>query len=107
MFTTNKKIDIFMNTAHLELCCKALENACEYPSDVFLVKLVKIQQLAQSISVTMAFDPTQPAMQLPMTMVVQSFQDQIRVYRDSLPDYLKDNGSFHPTLQAQAIWKAG
>mgnify|MGYP005988590435 CR=1 FL=1 len=80
-----------MNTSHLETCCKVLENVLECQSDLFLVKLVKIQQLAQSISVTMAFDPQQPALQLPLTMVAQSFQEQIDAYRSSLPESLKDN----------------
>lgn len=91
VFTTNKRTDAFMNTAHLESCCQALEAAQQYPSDEYLVKLVKIQQLAQSISVTMAFDPCLPAMQLPLTMVVQSFQEQLDSFRSSLPPHLSDD----------------
>lgn len=66
----------------------------EHPSDEYLVKLVKIQQLAQSISLTMAFDPGQPAMLLPLTMVVQSFQEQLDVFRASLPPHLSANCKF-------------
>lgn len=83
-----------MNTAHLETCCRILENVQEYPSDEYLIKLVKIQQLAQNICATMAFDPQQQILQAPLTMVVQSFQQQVDQFRASLPDSLKENGLF-------------
>ncbi|KGQ12688.1 hypothetical protein BBAD15_g1564 [Beauveria bassiana D1-5] len=90
VFATNKKTDVFMNTSHVELCLKTLENAAEYPSDVFLVKLVKSQQIAQNIALAMSFDPSQP-MQLPIPVLVQSFQDQIKSFRDTLPKHLQDD----------------
>ncbi|UNI14177.1 hypothetical protein JDV02_000834 [Purpureocillium takamizusanense] len=95
VFTTNKRIDVFMNTTQLDTCCRVLENTMEFPTDEYLVKLVKVQQLAQTISLTMAFDPAMPAMSLPLTMVVESFQDQLDTFRATLPEGLADN----PTLQ--------
>ncbi|PNY28751.1 Uncharacterized protein TCAP_01325 [Tolypocladium capitatum] len=96
VFTTNKRTDVFMNTSQLETCCKVLESNMEHPSDEYLVKLVKVQQLAQTISQTMAFDPAMPAMSLPLTMVVKSFQDQLDAFRTTLlPAGLEEN----PTLQ--------
>ncbi|XWW96968.1 hypothetical protein V2A60_004948 [Cordyceps javanica] len=90
VFATNKKTDVFMNTSHVDLCLKTLENAAEYPSDVFLIKLVKSQQIAQSIALTMSFDPSQP-MQLPIPVMVQTFQEQIKTFRDTLPKHLEDD----------------
>ncbi|PHH79290.1 hypothetical protein CDD82_2504 [Ophiocordyceps australis] len=84
-----------MNTSQLETCCKILESTMQFPSDQYLVKLVRIQQLAQTISLTMAFDPAMPAMSLPLTMVVESFQDQLDTFRATLPANLAQN----PTLQ--------
>lgn len=80
-----------MNTSFLDKCCSILEAAKQYKSDEFLVKLVRVQQLAQSISLTLALEPDQQAMQLPMTIVVQSFQDQLNSLRDSLPPELESN----------------
>ncbi len=82
-----------MNTSHVELCLKTLENAAEFPSDVFLIKLVKSQQIAQNIALTMSFDPNQP-MQLPIPVMVQSFQEQIKNFRDTLPKHLEEDGEF-------------
>lgn len=84
-----------MNTTYLETCCKVLETRMQYPSDEFLVTLVRIQQLAQSISLTMAIDNiSQHAMKLPLTMVVRSFQDQLDSFRDSLPPQFASNGMY-------------
>lgn len=91
MFTANKRHDALMNTELLETCCKVLESTRPYPSDEYLVKLVRIQQLAQSISLTMA-DIDKQAMKLPLTMVVRSFQDQLDLFRNSLSPELAQNG---------------
>lgn len=80
-----------MNTSQLDSCCRLIETQMEHPSDEYLVKLVKIQQLAQTISLTMAFDPAMPAMSLPLTMVVESFQDQLDTFRATLPESLAEN----------------
>lgn len=99
VFNTNKKMDAFMNTSQLDTFCNMLTSPGEYPSDIYLAKLVKIQMLSQSISMAMTFDPTQPQpMQLPLTMVVQTFQEQIDAYRASLPPHLVDNGKFFSSL---------
>lgn len=80
-----------MNTSHVELCLKTLENAAEYPSDVFLIKLVKSQQIAQNIALTMSFDPNQQ-LPLPIPVMVQTFQEQINNFRETLPKHLQDDG---------------
>ena len=84
-----------MNTSQLDAFCNLLSSPGEYPSDLYLAKLVKIQMLSQSISMATTFDPAQPPpMQLPLTMVVQDFQEQIEAYKASLPPHLVDNGEF-------------
>ncbi|KAK2013239.1 hypothetical protein LZ32DRAFT_530761 [Colletotrichum eremochloae] len=92
VFTTNKRPDAFMNTAHLESCCRQIEEAGEYPTDELLVQLFKIQQLAQTISLTLGAESTSfQSLQLPLTIIVQSFQQQLDVFKSSLPTHLKDN----------------
>ncbi|KOS17646.1 hypothetical protein ESCO_002476 [Escovopsis weberi] len=93
VFTTNKKTNDFMNASQLEAYCHILETTMEYASDEYLIRLVRIQQLTQSISLTMALDPHQPGMQLPLTMVVQSFQQQIHEFRHSLPPHLSEDAT--------------
>lgn len=82
-----------MNTTHLDMCCRVIETNMQYPSDEYLIKLVRIQQLTHSISITMAEDNLgQTTSKLPLTMVVQSFEEQLRQYRESLVERFSDNG---------------
>jgi hypothetical protein len=95
VFTTNKRTEVLMNTSQLDKCCTILEEAKQFASDVLLVKLVRIQQLAQSISLTVFVEPGQHLMQLPMTIVVRSFQDQINNFRQSLGPELQMDRKYH------------
>lgn len=63
----------------------------QYPSDMFLVKLVQVQQLAQSISLAMSTESGQSPSRLPLTMVVQSFEVQIESFRASLSIEFRNN----------------
>ncbi|EXM04108.1 hypothetical protein FOIG_05649 [Fusarium odoratissimum NRRL 54006] len=95
VFTANKRPDVLMNTSHLEMCCRVLERTMQHPSDEYLIKLVRIQQLAQSISVTMSAENlTQTASKLPLTVVVQSFEEQLQLYKDNLGPRFADNGIY-------------
>ncbi|KAF4457558.1 hypothetical protein F53441_608 [Fusarium austroafricanum] len=92
VFTANKRPDVLMNTNQLEMCCRVLETNMQYPSDEYLTKLVRIQQLAQSISITMSAENlSQTANKLPLTMVVQSFEEQLQHYKDNLGPRFANN----------------
>lgn len=93
VFTVNKRPDAFINTTYADECCKPIQERAEYSSDELLVHLVRIQQLAQSILGTMGPDTsTLQSMQLPMTVVAQSFQQQLDAFKAGLPEGLKTNG---------------
>ncbi|WYZ40386.1 hypothetical protein EsH8_IV_000727 [Colletotrichum jinshuiense] len=110
VFTTNKRPDAFMNATYLECCCRQIEEAAEYPSDELLVQLFKIQQLAQTISLTLGAESTSfQSLQLPLTMVVQSFQQQIDIFKSSLPEHLKDNAGLltHVSIAEVLLYEIG
>lgn len=93
-----------MNTTNLDMCCRVLETNMQYPSDAYLIKLVRIQQLVQSISITMAEDNLgQTTNKVPLTMVVQSFEEQLRQYRESLNPQFSDNGMYLITDDSDAV----
>lgn len=92
VFTTNKKPDAFMNTTYLDHCCRILEERMEYPTDQLVVLLVRTQQLSQSISMTLAFRNNKDS--LPLSLLVQSFQHEIRQLRCTVPENLGDCGQF-------------
>lgn len=100
VFNTNKKVDAFMNTSQLDNYCNLLTSPGEYHSDLYLARLVKIQTLSQSISMAML---DQQPMQLPLTMVIQTFQEQIEAYRASLPPHLLDNSTLQCHLAISEV----
>lgn len=92
VFTTNKRPDALMNTAYLETACRVLEERREYPTDELLVYLVRVQQLAQSISLTLAPDTLSfQSMQLPLSIIVKGFQAQLDTFKASLPPHLQNH----------------
>lgn len=94
VFTTNKKTDVLMNTTQLDNCVKVIESSREFASDEYLVKLVKIQQLAQTISMTMAAEGGIAPMSLPLVMMVQSYQEELDTFRASLSPQYADNRKY-------------
>ena len=61
----------------------------EYPSDAYLVQLVRIQQLSQSISLVSALRGTGGQADLPANIIAKTFQQQLDSYRSLLPEHLK------------------
>ncbi|KAM0347101.1 hypothetical protein ACHAPU_005040 [Fusarium lateritium] len=97
VFTANKRPDALMNATHVDMCCRVLEATMQYALDEYLVKLVRIQQLAHSISIAMSPENlSQTIKSLPLTAVVQSFENQLQQYRNSLGPRLADNGMYLP-----------
>ena len=94
-FTTNKKPDGMVSTPCLEACCDVLSRAKQYPTDELLVWLVRAQQLAQSISLSLA-DRNPGTVQcpnsLPLGLLVSGYQQQIHNFKASIPLRLRDNG---------------
>lgn len=81
-----------MNTTYLEAICRVLEKEAEYPSDELLIRLVKIQQIGQSISSALTGCHARcPFSPVPIIMVVRSFQIQIDEFKATLPGYLQAN----------------
>ncbi|TEA19335.1 hypothetical protein C8034_v000745 [Colletotrichum sidae] len=110
VFTTNKRPDAFMNTTYLESCCRQIQDAMEYPSDELLVQLFTIQQLAQTISLTIGAESTSfQSLQLPLTMVVRSFQQQLDIFKSSLPEHLKTNAGLltHISIAEILLYEIG
>lgn len=88
LFTTNKKPDALMNTTYLDDCCHALEKQMEYPTDQLVVLLVRTQHLSRSVSMTLSF--RNPKDSLPLPIIIQSFQHEIRQLRETIPEHLND-----------------
>lgn len=101
-----------MNTSYLETCCRVLESRKEYETDEFLVRLVRAQQLAQTISLTLAFRANAALRQtssLPMSLIIKSLHQQLTTFRDSVPPHLKSNPSLvsHQHVAEMLLYEIG
>lgn len=92
LFTTNKKPDALMNTTYLDDWCRVLEDEMEYPTDQLLVLLVRTQHLSRSVSMTLAFRNSKDS--LPLSIIIQSFQHEIRQLRQTIPEHLVNCSQF-------------
>ena len=91
----NKRVDVLMQTSYLDACCNVLESTRRAPSDLLLVQLVRVQQIAQAIAQTFTTDPSQQQQATPMPplmAVVQSFESRLDSLRQALPPELSENG---------------
>ncbi|KAL4865924.1 hypothetical protein BDV12DRAFT_199692 [Aspergillus spectabilis] len=88
-------------TAHFDHCCRELRQGQEHPTDLLLVHLVRIQQIA--IKVNDAFHETpEPTSNRPHhsihSIAVASIRYELEGFMQQLPDHLKSN----PLLQTHA-----
>ncbi|ETS85403.1 hypothetical protein PFICI_03428 [Pestalotiopsis fici W106-1] len=90
-YTTSKRTDAFMNTTYLDSLCRVLEDKALCPTDKLVAYMVKVQQLAQNISLTLSSSTTSQLFLLPMVMVVKSLQSQIESFKTNIPVDLRDN----------------
>jgi hypothetical protein len=110
VFTTSKRPTALMNTTHIEAICQEIEGRAEHPTDALLVRLVRIQQLVQSICIAVSPDPrhlqSQHSLGLPFKMVAQSFQTQIDDFKASLPVELRTHGKQRIGDASAKYWAA-
>ncbi|KAK3375304.1 hypothetical protein B0H63DRAFT_275190 [Podospora didyma] len=104
-FTTNHKPDALMNTTpYLLTCCQVLESRMEYPTDEILVWLVRQEQLSQSISQTVAYRGSNfRDGDLPLAIVIKSFQQQLQSFKSLLPPHIAENPSLIGHMYAAEI----
>jgi hypothetical protein len=88
-----KRLDALRYTAHVEETCNALLRNPEYDSDVFLVQLVRLQQMAEKITQTLPCDAPQSfwASKPPMGLLVKAFQTELQSFKSALPQNLQQD----------------
>jgi hypothetical protein len=85
-----KKLDAIRYTTHAEDSCNALSQIPEYESDIYLVQLVKLQQIAENITQNLPYDAPQSfwTSKPPIGLLVKAFQMELQSFKDSLPQKL-------------------
>lgn len=80
-----KRYDSLRYSAQLDQCCRQLEEAQEYPSDRFLVHLVRLQRIVQRIERKVPIDDLTPETTIPIAMFVKSLHGELLEYKHNLP----------------------
>ena len=98
--TTNKRTDLMMTTPYLETCCQVLERQKEYASDAYLVQLVRVQQLSQSIS--MAYSVRNDGVQMGPSLahMVQNLRQQFESFKAQIPQAYSNDSKLGSDLIA-------
>jgi hypothetical protein len=74
----------------MEESCNALLRNQEYESDVYLVELVRLQQIAEKITQTLPYDAPQSfwTSKPPIGLLVKAFQTELQFFKSGLPQKL-------------------
>lgn len=84
-------IDPIREASYIEECCYAIEKSREYPSDNYLVYLVRLQNISEKIrpiSVPAWIDQ-------PLAMYIKMLQTELQQFKDNLPEELKQNSTLY------------
>lgn len=78
-------MESFRFTKYTDECCKILEESPEFPSDRYLVQLVRIMHLAENINHTITVDDahSSPGLLAPLAMSLRWHQVELQKLRDS------------------------
>jgi hypothetical protein len=83
-------LDAIRYTTHAEDSCNALSQKPEYESDIYLVQLVKLQQIAENITQALPYDAPQSfwTSKPPIGLLVKAFEMELQSFKESLPQAL-------------------
>lgn len=82
----------------MKQCLRGLELAPEYESDLFLVQLIRAQDLSDRIMQLKLLDETElgshGAAKAPLSSYMRAFLVELEELRSSMPPHLRDNCEF-------------
>ncbi|CAG8981366.1 hypothetical protein HYALB_00013895 [Hymenoscyphus albidus] len=91
-----RKIENLHHTPYLEYCCKILEDASEFPSDLILVAATRLQCMSESIQRSLLVKNEGP-------IIPSCMRAELVSYWQSLSDELRSNGAYFET-NARSSW---
>ncbi|KAF2144124.1 uncharacterized protein K452DRAFT_267286 [Aplosporella prunicola CBS 121167] len=102
-----KRYESMRFTAQLDEVCRDLEQAKEYPSDRYLLELVRVQRIVQRIERKCPVDDLTPDTPLPVAMFVWSLDGELKAARKALPPDLAQDTTLlmHYTNASIYLWE--
>jgi hypothetical protein len=90
-----RDLNALRRSAYLEDCCKTLEQAAEYPTDRFLVCLLRLQNHVERVAHTFQYGSlelhSRHNWRVPLTLYIVPLQKDLETFRNSMPSDLQEN----------------
>lgn len=86
-----KRFDSLRYNAQLSDACRNLEEAQEYPSDRFLVYLVRLQNIVQRIERKVSVNDFTADTMIPLAMFVNALHSELKDFKNSIPADVAEN----------------
>lgn len=103
MAKTFRDLNAVQRTGYLEDCCCSLEKAAEYPTDRFLVSLLRLQNIAERVSHAFQYGPiqthTRHNWRVPLPLYIVSFERDFQTYKNGLSTDLRQNSKWQITFR--------
>lgn len=92
---TFRDLNALRRSAYLEDCCKTLERAAEYPTDRFLVCLLRLQNHVERMAHTFQYGSlelhSRHNWRVPLTLYMVPLQKDLEIFRSNMPTDLQEN----------------
>ncbi|KAJ9402483.1 transcriptional regulator family: Fungal Specific TF [Paecilomyces variotii] len=87
-----RRMDPLRYTPYVEECCQILLSSKRYPTDTYLVELVRLQKIANTIKRSIPIDDIEPGkMRAPVGMHMKAIEKDLHVLRESWNKLVKGN----------------
>lgn len=85
--------DPIPNSKYVEHCAYTVEASAQFPSDQYLIHLVRLQHIAEEFNQALPHDSLDsPLMSsAPISLCIRSLQEKLNMFRSSLPTRLQQN----------------
>lgn len=89
-----KKIDGLPRTPYIIHCCKVLEDAAEYESDIVLITIIRLYGFVELVNTAIMNRLHANGISAPIWMQIASIQRELQAYWATVPTQMKENGKF-------------
>ncbi|MCJ1312744.1 hypothetical protein MMC25_006420 [Agyrium rufum] len=88
-----RKIEALPFSKYMDECCNVISEAQEYQSDVFLLRLVKLQTIVDRMTSSLPYEDVESGQRASATteMVIKALQNELEIFKSSLPPQLQQD----------------
>ncbi|PQE22083.1 tRNA processing endoribonuclease protein [Rutstroemia sp. NJR-2017a BVV2] len=102
-----QRLDAMKYPVYLDECCRVIAEEKEYPTDVLLLELVKITDLAERIVNTTHMAQRESEMSVPVALQLGAYTAELKALKMGIPQDWKDNTllQMHHTIASTRLYE--